>query len=187
MDTKEMEAVEKEYDAQLEKNFVQKLKIKKKRLSEDELRNAVLTFLKESTICTLATCSNNVPRSTPVRYRSKGFTLYVLAEGGMKIKNMLENPLVSVSIYGNYSGFQSVKGLQMWGKAEIVNPDGGEAYREANKIVNLEGREDLKDLGIDKIKHNMKAIKITIERARYLSIPDGVFNQILNITDKKKK
>ena len=187
MNSKEIETVEKEYDAQLEKNFVEKLKIKKKRLSEDELKKAVLAFLEENIICTLATCSNNVPRSTPVRYRSKDFTIYVLAEGGMKIKNMRENPLVSVSIYGDYSGFQSVRGLQMWGRAEIINPDNGERYLEANKIVNLAGREDLKDLEIDKIKHNMKAIKITIERARYLSIPDGVFNQILNINGEKQK
>jgi hypothetical protein len=187
MNKREIETVEKEYDALLEKNFVEKLKIKKKKLSEDELRKVVRAFLEENTICTLATCSNNVPRSTPVRYRSKDFTIYVLAEGGMKIKNMRENPLVSVSIYGDYSGFQSVRGLQMWGKAEIINPDAGERYLEANRIVNLEGRKDLKGLGIENIKHNMKAIKITIERARYLSIPDGVFNQILSITDTKQK
>jgi len=100
----------------------------------------------------------------------------------MKIKNMRENPLVSVSIYGDYSGFQSVRGLQMWGKAEIINPEDGKCYREAVRIVNLEGREDLKKLGIEKIRHNMKAIKITIERARYLSIPEGIFNQILTVT-----
>ena len=181
MDPKDIEAVEKEYDAELEKNFVQKLKIDKKRLSDEELRKTIVSFLGENCICTLATCSNNVPRSTPVRYRSKDLTIYILAEGGMKIKNMKENPVVSVSIYGNYSGFQSVKGLQMWGKAEIINPEDGESYLEANRIVNLEGRTDLKDLGIEKIKHNMKAIKITIERARYLSIPDGIFNQILKV------
>ena len=181
MDPKDIEAVEKEYDAELEKNFVQKLKIDKKRLSEEELRKTIVSFLGENCICTLATCSNNVPRSTPVRYRSKDLTIYILAEGGMKIKNMRENPVVSVSIYGDYSGFQSVKGLQMWGKAEIINPEDGESYLEANRIVNLEGRTDLKDLGIEKIKHNMKAIKITIERARYLSIPDGIFNQILKV------
>ena len=101
----------------------------------------------------------------------------------MKIKNMQENPLVSVSIYGNYSGFQSVKGLQMWGEAEIINPEVGDSYLEANRIINLEGRKDLKNLGIEKIKHNMKAIKITIERARYLSIPDGIFNQILKVNN----
>ena len=181
MEEKDIETVEKEYDAELEKNFVQKLKIDKKRLSDEELRKTIVSFLGENCICTLATCSNNVPRSTPVRYRSKDLTIYILAEGGMKIKNMKENPVVSVSIYGNYSGFQSVKGLQMWGKAEIINPEDGESYLEANRIVNLEGRTDLKDLGIEKIKHNMKAIKITIERARYLSIPDGIFNQILKV------
>lgn len=182
MGKKDIEAVEKEYDAQLEKNFVQKLNIEKRRLSEDELRKTIVSFLEENCICTLATCSNNVPRSTPVRYRSKDLTIYILAEGGMKIKNMRENPLVSVSIFGNYSGFQSVKGLQMWGKAEIINPEDGESYLEANRNVNLEGREDLKNMGIKNIKHNMKAIKITIDRARYLSIADGIFNQILSVT-----
>ena len=183
METKDIEAVEQEYDAQLEKNYVQQLKIEKKRLSDDQLRKTIISFLAENCICTLATCSNNVPRSTPVRYRSQDLTIYILAEGGMKIKNMRENPLVSVSIYGNYSGFQSVKGLQMWGEAEIINPEDGDSYLEANRIINLEGRKDLKNLGIEKIKHNMKAIKITIERARYISIPDGIFNQILKVND----
>lgn len=184
MDTREIEAVEKEYDDLLEKNFVEKLKIKKNRLSPEALRERIMAFLQENPICTLATCSHNIPRSTPVRFRSRGLDLYILAEGGMKIKNLLENPSVSVSLYGPYSGFQSVKGLQLWGKAEIINPEDGERYREANRIVNLEGRQDLKDLGIDKLRHNMKAIKITIERARYLSIAEGIFNQIITFTGK---
>ena len=186
MDEKETEAVEKEYDAMLEKNFVEKLKIKKNRLSPEALKDRIIAFLEENPICTLATCSHNLPRSTPVRFRSKGLTIYILAEGGMKIKNLRENPHVSVSLYGEYSGFQSVKGLQLWGTAEIINPEDGERYLEANSIVNLQGREDLKDLGIENIRHNMKAIKITIERARYLSIADGIFNQIITFVDKKK-
>ena len=69
----------------------------------------------------------------------------------------------------------------MWGKADIINPEVGESSIEANRIVNLEGRKDLKYLGIENLKLYMKAIKITIERARYLSISDGVFNQILQV------
>jgi len=92
MDTKEMEEVEQAYDAMLEKNFVQKLKINKKQLSPDELKKRVIAFLEENVICTLATCSNNMPRSTTLRYRSRGLTIYILAEGGMKIKNIMENP-----------------------------------------------------------------------------------------------
>ena len=185
MDGKEIEAVEKEYDALLEKNFVEKLKIKKNRLTPEALKERIIAFLEENPICTLATCSNNIPRSTPVRFRSKGLTIYILAEGGMKIKNLMANPTVSLSLYGEYSGFQSVRGLQLWGKADIINPEDGESYREANRIVNLKGRQDLKDLGIDNIRHNMKAIKITIERARYLSIPEGIFNQIITFSDKE--
>jgi hypothetical protein len=186
MDEKETEAVEKEYDALLEKNFVEKLKIKKNRLSPEALKDRIIAFLEENPICTLATCSHNLPRSTPVRFRSKGLTIYILAEGGMKIKNLRENPHVSVSLYGEYSGFQSVRGLQLWGKAEIINPEDGESYLEANRIVNLQGREDLKDLGIENLRHNMKAIKITIERARYLSIAEGIFNQIITFTGKEQ-
>ena len=49
--------------------------------SEDELRKTIVSFLAENCICTLATCANNVPRSTPVRYRSNELTIYILAEG----------------------------------------------------------------------------------------------------------
>jgi hypothetical protein len=94
----------------------------------------------------------------------------------------MENPRVSVSLYGAYSGFESVKGLQLWGTASIIEPDEGNSYREACATVDLEGREDLKKLGIEKMQHNMKAIKIVVERARYLNIAEGIFNQILRVT-----
>jgi nitroimidazol reductase NimA-like FMN-containing flavoprotein (pyridoxamine 5'-phosphate oxidase superfamily) len=183
MDNQEMEAVEKEYDQLLENNFVQKLKLNKKQLSPDELRKAIAAFLEENVICTLATCSDNIPRSTPVRYRSRGLTLYILAEGGMKVKNIRDNPRVSVSLYGAYSDFMSVKGLQLWGSASIIEPEEVNSYREAVAAVDPAGREDLKKLGLDKIQHNLKAIKIVVERARYLNIAEGIFNQILRVSE----
>ena len=45
MDPKDIEAVEKEYDAELEKNFVQKLKIDKKRLADQDLRKTIVSCL----------------------------------------------------------------------------------------------------------------------------------------------
>jgi len=175
------EREEKEYDEKLEEDFMEKLKVKKKRLNQDELKKKVIEFLEENKICTLATCSNNIPRSTPVRYRSKDLTIYILTEGGMKVKNIRENPDVSVSLYGDYSGFQSVKGLQIWGKAEIINPEDGEIYLEARRIINVEEREDLKRAGIKDIRADMKIIKLEVERARYLSFPEGILNQILTL------
>jgi len=181
MKEEEVNEVEKEYDEKLEEDFSKTLKGKKKRLTQDELKEKIIVFLTENKICTLATCSNNIPRSTPVRYRSEDLTIYILAEGGMKIKNIRENPDVSVSLYGEYSGFQSVRGLQLWGKAEIINPEDGDRYLKARRIIDVEGREDLKKLGVKDIRADMKVIKIEIERARYLSFPEGILNQILTI------
>ena len=174
---------EKEYDKKLEEDFVDNLNGKKKKLTQDELKKKIAEFLADNKICTLATCLNNIPRSTPLRYRSKDLTIYVLTEGGMKVKNIRENPSVSVSLYGDYSGFQSVKGLQIWGKAEIIEPKEGDKYRKARETINVEEREDLKKMGIKDIRPDMKIIKIETERARYLNFPEGILNQILTVSD----
>ena len=160
----------------IEKDYRDILKKKAKRLSKDELKKEIIKFLSENKICTLATCANNIPRSTPLRYRNKGLAIYIFTEGGGKLKNILENPNISVSLYGDYSGFESVKGLQMWGKAEIIKPEDGQKYIDAKNIIKSEEREDLKRLGV-KARPDMKIIKIEVSKARYLNFPDGILNQ----------
>ena len=162
---------------EMESDFTKILNKKTRRLSKDELKKEIIRFLSENKICTIATCTNNIPRSTPVRYRSKDMTIYVYTEGGVKIKNILENPNVSLSLYGDYSGFESVKGLQLWGRAEIIKPEDGEKYAQAKSIIKSEEREDLKKLGI-KARPDMKIIKIEATRARYLNFPEGILNQV---------
>ena len=181
MTNKKLEDMEKNYNEKLEENFIAILKGKVRRLTDDELKERIAKFLREQKICTLATCAHNIPRSTPVRYRSQGLTLYVLTEGGGKVQNIRENNLVSVSIVGEYTGFKSVTCLQLWGVAEIIEPRGGQRYEEAQKIMDLEEREDLKQIKIKNIRTEMYVIKISPEKARFLSFPEGILNQTLNI------
>jgi len=176
-----LESMEKEYNEKLEENYLAILKGKIRRLTDDELKERIAKFLREQKICTLATCANNIPRSTPVRYRSQGLTLYILTEGGGKVQNIRENNVVSVSIVGEYTGFKSVTCLQLWGTAEIIEPRGGQRYEEAQKIMDLEEREDLKQIKIKNIRTEMYVIKISPEKARFLSFPEGILNQTLNI------
>jgi nitroimidazol reductase NimA-like FMN-containing flavoprotein (pyridoxamine 5'-phosphate oxidase superfamily) len=117
-----------------------------------------------------------------VRYRSQGLTLYILTEGGGKVKNIKDNPQVSVSMVGEYTGFQSVTGLQVWGKAVIIKPQDGPAYDEAKRIVNLEERQDLKRMDLQALRTPMDIIKIEVEKARFLSFPEGILNQVLTST-----
>ena len=173
-------AMEKAYDKQLEADFVTRAKGRVTRLAPEELKEKIKTFLKNHRICTLATCSQGIPRSTPVRYRSKDFIIYIFTEGGGKVKNILDNPNVSVSLYGNYSGFQSVAGLQLWGKAEIITPGDGKRYEEAKKIIRMEERADLKKIDLQGMKP-MDVIKIKVKRARYLDFPKGILNQSVTV------
>ena len=176
-----LESMEKEYNEKLEENYLAILKGKVRHLSADELKERIIKFLREQKICTLATCVNNIPRSTPVRYRSHGLTLYILTEGGGKVQNIRKNNAVSVSIVGEYSGFKSVTCLQLWGTAEIIDPRGGQKYEEARKEMHLEEREDLQQIKVKNIRTEMYVIKISPEKARFLSFPEGILNQTLNI------
>jgi nitroimidazol reductase NimA-like FMN-containing flavoprotein (pyridoxamine 5'-phosphate oxidase superfamily) len=182
MSDERLKNMEKDYNEKLENDFVTVLKGKIKRLPQEELKERILRFLQEQKICTLATCAQNIPRSTPVRYRSQGLTLYILTEGGGKVKNIRDNPNVSVSIVGEYTGFQSVTGLQLWGKAVIIKPQEGLLYDEAKTIMNLEERQDLKSMNLQALRTPMDIIKIEVEKARFLSFPEGILNQVLTVS-----
>ena len=159
------------------KKLVGRLPQKPKKLTREELEKEIIQFITKHKICTLATCSDNMPRSTPVRYLNKGMTIYVFAEGGGKFKNLKKNSQISLSLYGAYRGFLSVKGLQLWGKAEIIYQKNKEAFAEAKKMWETQGRKDIDRLRARQVPPIMKAIKITVEKARYLNFEKGIINQ----------
>ncbi len=173
------QTMEEAYNRRLEKDFVAQLKGRVQKLSQEALRQRIIQFLKDNVICTLATCADNVPRSTIVRYRCRDLTVYILTEGGGKIKNLRQNPRVSLSVCGEYTGFQSVTCLQAWGTVEIVPPKDKERYLAMRQEMNLEEREDLKSIDLKKIP-DMYIIKIEITRARFLSFPEGIMNQVFS-------
>jgi general stress protein 26 len=90
-------------------------------MPEPELEAYLVEFLKQNNMCVLATSKGDVPRATPLEYRSKGLTLYLAGETGEKLGNIAFNPNVSVGIYLPYTGLESAKGVQITGKASIIS------------------------------------------------------------------
>jgi uncharacterized pyridoxamine 5'-phosphate oxidase family protein len=143
----------------------------------EHLRDRIDKFLRHNCIGTLATCADNIPRSTPVRYRSRDLSVFIMTEGGGKLYNLLDNPLVSFSVYGAYSGFKTVRGLQMWGTAAVISPGDAESYLQAYKTMQLEERADLKEIiNLDQVRSDMYMIVIRPNRIRFLSFPQGIMN-----------
>lgn len=109
----------------------------------EELKKEIRTFLDARKVLVLCTCSENVPRATPMDFymRKDGdvndFTIYVGLSPGRKVKNIENNPVVSIGIYtpmdtGKIQGMQ----ITASGRNNLVFlKEGDEEFDRSQKIV----------------------------------------------------
>jgi len=107
----------------------------KRELNKQELEHLIVDLIKEQSLCMIATCSNNVPRASTVEYFPIATTIYILTEGGVKLENITRNPNVSIAIHAPFAGWQTVRGIQITGLAEI-GKRGSVIYEEGLEVFN---------------------------------------------------
>ena len=110
-------------------------------MPEEELKIKIRDFLDKRKILVLCTCSNNTPRATPMDFyldkKSNDFNIYVGPAPGRKVKNIEENPNVSIGIYtpmdtGKIQGMQ----ITASGKDRLVLlQEEDEEFDKVQKIV----------------------------------------------------
>lgn len=106
------------------------------------LKKEIKIFLKERKVLVLCTCSKDaIPRATPMDFyidkRSDDFDIYVGPAPGRKVKNIEENPIVSIGIYTPMDTGK-IQGLQITasGKSRLIFlREGDEGFDQAQKIV----------------------------------------------------
>ncbi|MFZ5906379.1 MAG: pyridoxamine 5'-phosphate oxidase family protein [Nitrospirota bacterium] len=104
--------------------------------TQKELEDLITEFMKARATCVIATCSETMPRASTVEFFPSGLTVYILTEGGRKLENIRRNPQVSLAISDAFTNWESLRGLQITGAAEIGTKDseifmeGLEAYRK---------------------------------------------------------
>lgn len=135
-------------------------------LSKQELEHLIVDFLKEQSLCVIATCSDNIPRASTVEYFPMATTIYILTEGGVKIENIIHNPNVSVAIHAPFAGWQTVKGVQMTGIAEIGR-SGSSVYEEGLDAFNRRRGH------IGTVPDIMSIIKVKPSKIEYLDAALG--------------
>lgn len=92
-----------------------------KNMNKKELIPIIEEFLKSHNTMTLVTGSEWHVRGTPVEYWYDGKYLYVYSEGGEKFAWLHLNSIVSAVIYDPYSVRADLAGIQIHGKAEILD------------------------------------------------------------------
>ncbi len=111
----------------------------RKKMPEDMLRKEILAFLNKRRELVLCTCNNNIPRATPMEfYKEKDkFEIYVGLSPGRKVRNIEENPVVSIGIYTPMSEGK-IQGMQITASGRehvVLLREGDEEFAHAQKIV----------------------------------------------------
>lgn len=107
-----------------------------KEFNRKKLENMICDFLKTQATCVIATCSDSIPRASTVEFFPAGLTIYIMTEGGRKVENIKKNPRVSIALSAPFTGWESLKGLQISGTAEIgkkgsaIFEEGVKAYKK---------------------------------------------------------
>jgi nitroimidazol reductase NimA-like FMN-containing flavoprotein (pyridoxamine 5'-phosphate oxidase superfamily) len=140
-----------------------------KRMPPKDLKKRIIQFLKEQNMCVLATCSNDVPRATPIEYHSKGTTIYFVGEPGTKLKNMKDNPKVSIGIFHPYIGWDSAKGAQITGKAKIISRENSTEFKEGLEAYQWE--KTAKELGLKAFPETgVELVKVEPEKIEFIDM-----------------
>ena len=114
------------------------------RMDELLLKNKIEQFITAHNTCALATACDGFVRCTTIEYNYIGGFFYLFSEGGLKFKALKENKHVAFAIYEPYGGFGKLKGLQVTGTAEIVEPFSGEYLKLLeHKKIPLEAMKKL--------------------------------------------
>jgi len=117
---------------------------KMEKMPEEELKKEIREFLTKRKVLVLCTCSNNIPRATPMDfYLDKksddfdDFTIYVGPAPGRKVKNIEENPVISIGIYTPMDSGK-IQGMQITASGKdrlIFLKEGDDGFDYAQKIV----------------------------------------------------
>lgn len=89
-------------------------------MEDSELRGAIDAFVGRHKICALATGSGEFVRNTPIEYNYTGGKFWLFSEGGLKFKALKDNKNVCIAIYEESSDMGSLRGMQIYGVAEVI-------------------------------------------------------------------
>jgi uncharacterized protein len=88
----------------------------------DASKQQVLDYLKGHNTMTLATSSGDLPWAATVFYASDGLRLYFFsAPESRHCQNIAANGRVAVTVQEDYQDWRKIKGIQLEGRAELVD------------------------------------------------------------------
>ncbi len=92
------------------------------KMPKAQLLEEIDKYIQGNNTCALATGYGDFIRCTPIEYSWHNESFWMFSEGGQKFVGLEENKNVCLAIYDRYDGFGKLKGMQVSGNAEIIEP-----------------------------------------------------------------
>ena len=92
------------------------------KMERDQLAQAIEEYIRANNTCALATGSGSYVRCTPLEYSYHDGCFWIFTEGGKKFIGLEKNDNVCLAIYNTYKSPGGLHGMQIMGKAEIIEP-----------------------------------------------------------------
>lgn len=92
------------------------------KLERAKLQTMVENYIQSNNTCALSTGAGDYVRCTPIEYSYHDGCFWMFSEGGKKFIGLGKNPNVCLAIFDKYEGFGKLRGLQVMGRAELVEP-----------------------------------------------------------------
>lgn len=125
-----------------------------KKAGREALLAKIEAYLAAHNTCALATGCGTQVRCTPIEYTYWQGRFWLLSEGGEKFRGLAGNANVSLAIFDPYTGFAALGGLQVTGRAQIVEP-------WTEDYCALLRRKKIPESALRQLDHPMYLIEIT--------------------------
>ena len=125
------------------------------------LKGYIEKYLCSRNTCALATAAVGRIRTTPLEYYYEAGCMYILSEGGEKFAHIMLNPDVSLCIYDEYDTMDDICGIQIQGRALIIEP-GSSAYAGVLAMKKLDAE------AVDALPFKLYALKIELQTADFI-------------------
>ena len=132
------------------------------KLDREQLLKAVEAYITANDTCALATGAGEFIRCTPIEYLYVEGAFWLFTEGGEKFKGLEKNNNVCLAIFDKYEGFGKLKGMQVTGKAVLIDPF-------TDTYVRIAGVKKISAQMLPKIQTMLHLIKVQPEKIEYLN------------------
>ena len=139
-----------------------------KSLPADQLLDRIEQLLGLRNVGVLATVDQDgAPIASPIEYHADGLNLYMFPDPGTpKLKAMARDPRVSFAVDLGYHGWPSVRSLQYFARAEVLEPHSTD-WDRGTQI--FKWRQAAEELGGDTSRpRDWQMVKIVPDRILYM-------------------